>query len=534
MLHAALWMTATALAGPRGVVVGAQAPDGLDEAWDPRRVALVVGIDRYQDPALQGLRYAGKDAVDLARVLSASDRGAFEVHLVTSADGPVSRERFWEAFEQASARLQPDDTFLVYFAGHGTLDLATGGTEHHLLTSGSSLDRPAATGIPRAQLQARLGELPARRRVIVLDACFSGGGRSQLAPDTQDALRKLRGPAPPPPAPRFSRYEAWLFAAVHHQAAQEDPRLENGVYTHFLVRGLEGEADLDGDGLVDVLEAHQWALDGTLAHTGGGQVPLLYTERAGRSDIYLAGDPQHRGAAEWAVLSLERLPQGAQLLVNGQLRGSGAVEPGRHHFELRLGDASLLDEELEIEAGDWLDLGGRVARAEQGLAPEPPRWRLLGRMGAEGFYGRTGLSGGIGLDLRLWRKLWLGLGADSAWIPWNYDDLITDGSCEDSTCVRWNMVVPLHIGPHVVLASPPLQPSFAFEALVLPYNGFQGVSWGGRGRWGVLYTPKKSRVGLLFDGALGIVQDLPAEMDNELWGAVTPSWQIGTGIVLSR
>jgi hypothetical protein len=427
--------------------------------------------------------------------------------------------------------LHPDDTFMVYFAGHGTLDLTSAGTQHHLLTSESSLSAAAETGIPRALLEERLDGLSARRRVVVLDTCFSGGGRSQLAPETLRALQQLRGPAPAPDAPRFSRYEAWLFAAVHHQPAQEDPELGNGVYTHHLIQGLEGPADYDGDGLVDVLEAHQWALEGTLAHTGGSQVPLVYTERAGRSDIFLSGDPRRRSQAEWAVLSLDRLPAGAELRVDGVLRRGGSVAPGRHHIQVQQAGDTLLDERLDLRAGDWLDLGERVASG--GLGGLAPSWRfqLQARLGAEGFWGKTALAGGLEIQVRLGRRLWLGAGAGSSWVPYDYSYMDESELCELMRCRRWVPVFPLHAGPRVQLAEGPMEPYFGLDLVLNPLAGFADASVGARGRWGMQYLPRPDRPGLVFDAALGIIQDMPVDYDSGQWLDWSPSWQVGVGAV---
>ena len=63
MIAVGAWV---ALAAPRGVDFGVPPPAGLERAYASRRVALVVGIDAYHDPALGNLAWAAKDATDLA------------------------------------------------------------------------------------------------------------------------------------------------------------------------------------------------------------------------------------------------------------------------------------------------------------------------------------------------------------------------------------------------------------------------------------------------------------------------------------
>jgi uncharacterized caspase-like protein len=363
---AALVVAATVCAGPRGVVVQQDEPAGLEQAWAPRRVALVVGLDQYEDPALGSLRFASKDARDLAELLSSPEHGDFDEVVVVA--GRAERPAILGALEDLSAGLHRDDTLLVYFAGHGTLDLAAGRTTLYLLPTEARLHRAAVEGIAVGDLERVLEASPARRRVLVVDACYAGQGRSGLAPEVQSQLERVRGPVPAPRVREISRYDARLFAAHHDQPAMEDPELENGVYTHFLLEALRGDGDLDGDGLVDVLEAHAWARDATMDFTHGAQVPWLQATLVGRDAIFLTGDELHRGQAERAVLvGLDRLPQGTTLSVDGQARGEGALAPGHHRLEItRFGEPLLLDR-VVVEAGERVDLSALVTERGQRL-----------------------------------------------------------------------------------------------------------------------------------------------------------------------
>ncbi len=370
-------LTPLAVAGPRGLLQDVPSPPDLEEAYAPRRVALLVGLDAYEDPALGDLRFAAKDASDLAEVLRSHRAGGFDE--VTLLLGSGGRDAFWRAWQDATRRLHRDDTLLLYYAGHGTLELGAEGTTLYLLPSDARLNDAAHTGISLDELAQALDELPARHRVVVVDACYAGQGRSGLSQGTAELLGRLRGPAPAPMAREISRYDAWLHAAHHDQPAMEDPGLENGVYTHFLIQALEGEGDLDGDGLVDVIEAHSWARDHTLDFTGGSQVPWVQATLVGRDAIYLAGDPSHRRAAEHALLTgLEGLPNTATIHVDGLPRGGGRIEAGRHRIELTLDEHAIARASVHLRAGERYDLGrllrGRQARTMlgPGLSWAPP------------------------------------------------------------------------------------------------------------------------------------------------------------------
>lgn len=361
-----------ATAGPRGVVSDAPPPKGLEEAYAPRRVALVVGIDRYVDPELGHLRYAAKDAADISGVLLDSQRGAFEV--VTRLTGEVSRDEFWSAFHATTGSLQRDDTFLLYVAGHGTLDLSPAGTQLYVMPTEARLDDPSGGGIPLVQVEEAIAQLDARRRVMVLDTCYSGSGRSGLSKTTKEQIDGLRGPPPEPAALEISRYDARVFAAHFNQPAMEDPGLENGVYTHYFVQALAGEGDTDGDGLVEVGEAFGWARDRTLEFTGGVQVPWIETTLVGREAIYLSGDPSARKRAEKAILTgLEGLPVNTALWVDGARRGAGPLAPGSHRVEVAVNDVPVVRARVRARPGRPVDLGRLVRQRDP--------WFLVGFAG---------------------------------------------------------------------------------------------------------------------------------------------------------
>jgi len=404
-------LAATALAGTRGAVSDLPPPPDMEAAYAPRRVALVVGIDSYDDPELGGLRYAAKDADDLTAVLSDPSAGGFDV--ITQLSGEVTADAFWSAFRSVASTLQRDDTFLLYIAAHGTLDLDSG-TALYVMPSDGRLDAIAATGVALAELERALGQLKSRRRVLAMDTCHTGQGRSSISAETMARIEQFRGPIPPPIAARVSQSEVRLYSAHFNQPALEDKDLENGVYTHFLIQALRGEGDADGDGLVEALEAHYWARDRTLEHTGGTQVPWMETQLVGREAVFLSGDPAERRDAERALLTgLEALPARARITVDGEARGAGAVEPGRRSVGVTLDERTLVDQTLRIEVGEALDISrlvatrGRRALVELGgdLRPESD-WvpSLGGRLSAwhlpvDPGGGRLalGLSGSYGL-----------------------------------------------------------------------------------------------------------------------------------------
>jgi len=373
----------------------------LDGVYQPRRVALLVGVNEYDDPDLPSLRFSSKDATDLGDVLGEASVGNFDRVWVLTDPEETTYEGIIRALDIATADLQRDDTFLLYLSGHGTLTLdPIEGTRLWFLPSDSTLSEARETGMAVTTLEERVADVPARRRVLVMDTCHNGREKSSLDGATAGLLDGLRGDPPPPRTLReVSESEARLYAAEYHQPALEDPTLENGVYTHFLLEALTepDKSDLNGDGLVDVAEAHDWAQDHTVTFTGGMQVPRAEYRIVGREEIFLSGDPSARGTAERALLAAtDALLSGARVLVDGTPRGAlpnvVPIEPGRHTVELQ--DArgrTLFRQGLTVSAGDTvmaedllrstasgveLTVGGVVRLGETSLHTASPQLEL--------------------------------------------------------------------------------------------------------------------------------------------------------------
>jgi uncharacterized caspase-like protein len=49
-----------------------------------------------------------------------------------------------------------------------------------------------------------------------------------------------------------------LTASGANEVSAESDELQHGIFTHFLIKGLQGEADSDGDGLITVDEVYTY------------------------------------------------------------------------------------------------------------------------------------------------------------------------------------------------------------------------------------------------------------------------------------
>lgn len=139
------------------------------------------------------------------------------------------------------------DTVYVYYSGHGMPDPARPG-QAYLLPVDVSPNDAARVGYSLETLYAQLAVLPAKRIVVMLDACFTGRSDTLMAnekaqslvPGTSAMLLASRLPV--------ARDDRMLvFAASGSgELAHWLPANRHGLFTSFLLKGLSGEAD-NGD-----------------------------------------------------------------------------------------------------------------------------------------------------------------------------------------------------------------------------------------------------------------------------------------------
>jgi len=138
--------------------------------------AVVVGVNRY--PNLEGadLRGCVNDAQEMAQYLRAKGFQVVDLH-----DTQASKRGILDAI--ARVRINPNERFVFFFAGHGT-DTTEG--DKAALLPNDSLSTTAANDLKAKELYDAVRAVGARSRTVILDSCYSGG---MLA-----SAKKLVGP----------------------------------------------------------------------------------------------------------------------------------------------------------------------------------------------------------------------------------------------------------------------------------------------------------------------------------------------------
>ena len=247
-------------------------PGPIENRW-----ALLVGVNRFNDPTIPHLNFCVNDALALAETLHSLGYtvvvlrdDAAEPHLIPTTDN-VEAE-----LSRLCQVAGPNDLLWVHFACHGKrVD-----KQPVLVLQNTRLPTLAKSGLPLSHVEELMRGSKTHRLVLTLDACHVGVeiGRDLTDPQFIHNVHEL--------AEGF----ALIAGSTAQQKAQDWREKKHGVFTYYLLEGLSGRADRGGKDFVTVddLSKHvlhnlrQWSVQ------NGGliQEPTIRTE--GLGDMILA------------------------------------------------------------------------------------------------------------------------------------------------------------------------------------------------------------------------------------------------------
>lgn len=223
------------------------------------RWAIVIGVSKYKHESLN-LRYADRDAEEFYKLLLSPLGGKFKPdHVVKLTNHEATTASVTRALRSFLKKPGRDDLVIVYFACHGTPDFDRPGNVY-LLTHDTDPNDIAGTALPMREIDLSLREnLLSERVVIFADTCHSaaiggGIGRRSTGNDTEMVNRYLKEVS------TARGGIALLTSAEANEVSFEDARWGggHGVFTHYLLRGMQGEADLNQNGFVTVGELFEY------------------------------------------------------------------------------------------------------------------------------------------------------------------------------------------------------------------------------------------------------------------------------------
>lgn len=206
----------------------------------PRAVLhiLAVGINHYRNPRYN-LNYGRADATAFVDSVTAGSDSIFSRVVVdTLFDDAATGAALRAGLQRAATDARPEDVFVFYYAGHGTVEQGRDSSRFFLVpadvTQMSDDTQLDSLGLSNGELLDLLAQVPARKKLMVIDACQSGALLQSFA---------RRGAAEERAIAQLARSSGiYVISATDgDQFASEVAQLGHGVFTYALLEAISGD-----------------------------------------------------------------------------------------------------------------------------------------------------------------------------------------------------------------------------------------------------------------------------------------------------
>ena len=248
-----------------------------EEVW-----AVVIGINRYKN--FPTLRYSVNDAREFYRYLVEVNQVPQD-HVWLLLDEEATLDKLRSTLgTQLRRQAGKDDMVIIYLAGHGTTERDASspdgdGLEKYILPHNADPKDLYASAMPMSEVARIFNRISSERLVFISDTCYSGASGGRTVP-----VFGTRGNVSGAFLDRLSqgRGRVILTASDANEVSMEKDELNHGVFTYYLLEGLRGKADADGDGVITLDEVYNYVSMKVPQATGQDQHPVKKGEMTGQ------------------------------------------------------------------------------------------------------------------------------------------------------------------------------------------------------------------------------------------------------------
>ena len=226
---------------------------------NPNAVAVIIGIKEYANSDIPTVEYAKRDAIFmreyLIKVLGYDPKNI----LPQNPDELMTVGNMKSLIRQkVSSYLKPDGSsdIFVFYAGHG----APSTTSQQAFFVPYDCDPNFVSDDNAYKMQDfynDISKLNARKKYVIIDACFSGqsGDGKAIVKNASPVLLKVDNSL-------FASKDAIVFqSSESNQVSNWYPEKKHGMFTYYFLKGLKGEADTNKDGSITVGELEGYIND---------------------------------------------------------------------------------------------------------------------------------------------------------------------------------------------------------------------------------------------------------------------------------
>ena len=320
--------------------------------------AFLVGVKQYDKTQFNPLQFCENDVTELAAQLQKVGFKKDNIVLMTQTVGATSTDflpvkaNISKQFGLILKELQPDDTLLVVFSGHG---IQFKGEDIQYFCPQDAKVADKNTLISVNQMYTAMSTMcKARNKLLVVDACRNDPvtGLAKSAKGIELDPIGVKRTEPP-------KGLAAIYSCRENEMSWEHPDLKHGVFLHHVIQAFQGLGDLDKDGELTLSELELYAVKNTQRFARKefntsqtperlGQVEGLMTlgmvSSSGQSDENTDGTASNSAQSEsfyedFRQTPNKSLPDGWVGLFAGEYRLAVRQDDGRPYLRTILGNS---------------------------------------------------------------------------------------------------------------------------------------------------------------------------------------------------
>jgi|AntRauTorckE5430_2_1112549.scaffolds.fasta_scaffold00260_11 hypothetical protein len=235
--------------------------------------AIIVGVAKYSK--MPRLNFPDDDAYQFHSFLKSPKGGAIKDEQIRLfIDESATKDNIIKALRDFAEKASAEDVFIFYFSGHGVpgafIPIDSDGFEQQ---------------IKYREFLEILETNQAKSKIIIADACYSGGlvafkGENYRASidNYYNEIHKSKGGL------------VLFMSSKAKEISIENNGLRQGIFSHYLIKGLKGEANINNDEFVRIGELFDYVQANVSIHTNEYQTPVIYGDAAINHPIGLIRD----------------------------------------------------------------------------------------------------------------------------------------------------------------------------------------------------------------------------------------------------
>ncbi len=221
--------------------------------------AIIIGINRYRNNRIDNLCCAAQDAREFYGLMTDPRTGGIPPeNALLLIDEQATYQKIRSALGNTLLPEQQNkEAVFIFFAGYGSLvDAGESGWQPLLVPYDADPDNLLESALNFEEIAGFFKFMSAREVICIFDCSFAGppGGRSLITPAAPQEIN----PGDSIAASLAGEGRVVICACGDSETALEFPNSGHGLFSYYLLEGLQGAADNDRDGAISIDELYKY------------------------------------------------------------------------------------------------------------------------------------------------------------------------------------------------------------------------------------------------------------------------------------